>query len=178
MIKKPRIIYLVGYMGCGKTTAGKRLASVLEWNFLDLDDLIVQKYSQSIEEIFMLSGEKTFRKYESEILHNLNIETDTIISVGGGAPCFSDNMEFMKMTGKVIYLKMTSPLLKERLAADKKPRPLLKGLKEEELEKFIELRLIEREPFYMEAGLIVDGSDPDIGFLAQKAMQMFRGRGE
>jgi shikimate kinase len=178
MTKKPKIIYLVGYMGCGKSTAGRRLASVLGWHFIDLDQLIEQNYSQSIDEIFMLSGEKAFRRYESEILHNLNIEADTIISVGGGAPCFSDNMEFMKMTGKVIYLKMTPARLKDRLSADKRPRPLLKGLKENELEKFIELRLIEREPFYMQAGLVEDGNDPDIGLLAEKTMQMFRGRGE
>jgi shikimate kinase len=178
MKKKPRIIYVIGFMGCGKSTAGKKLASVLGWNFMDLDELIEKNYSQSIEEIFMLSGENAFRKYESAILHDLIIGSDTVIAVGGGTPCFSKNLEFMKMTGKVVYLKLTPVMLRNRISADKKPRPLLKGLKEEELKKFIELRLIEREPYYLQAGLVVDGTDPDIELLAEKAMQMFTGRRE
>jgi shikimate kinase len=170
-------IYLVGFMGCGKTEAGQKLASVLGWNFLDLDELIEQRYKRSIEDIFLLSGEKIFRQYESDILHNIDIKGDTVISVGGGAPCFHGNMDFMKRKGKVVYLRMTPSQLKMRLMADKKQRPLLKGLKEPDLEKFIEMRLKDRELFYMEAGLIVDGYDPDIKVLAERLMQMFRGRG-
>jgi shikimate kinase len=86
-------------------------------------------------------------------------------------------MDFMKRKGKVVYLRMTPSQLKMRLMADKKQRPLLKGLKEPDLEKFIEMRLKDRELFYMEAGLIVDGYDPDIKVLAERLMQMFRGRG-
>jgi shikimate kinase len=173
-----RKVYITGFMGCGKTTAGKKLASLLDWQFLDLDELLEKQYKKSIEEIFMLSGEKTFREYESAILHNLNIEVDTIISVGGGAPCFGDNLEYMKSTGKIIYLKMTPSQLKTRLLEDKKPRPLLKGLNEQDLEKFIELRLAERELFYMQAVLIEDGSDLDIKILAEKVKQLFRSRGK
>jgi len=178
MTREPRIVYLTGFMGCGKSTVGRKLASVLGWDFVDLDELIEMKKSQSIGEIFLLSGEKTFRQYESEILHNLDIKSDTIVSVGGGAPCFSDNSEFMKATGMVIYLKMTPAQLKERLLIDKKPRPLLKGLKDNELERFIELRLIDREPFYLQAGIVEDGNDPEIEALAEKIMKMFRGRGK
>ncbi len=102
MITRPRIAYLIGYMGCGKSTAGRKLASSLGWEFLDLDEFIEREKSQSIDEIFMLSGEKTFRQYESDILRNLDIKADTVISVGGGTPCFSENMEYMKATGKII----------------------------------------------------------------------------
>ena len=84
----------------------------------------------------------------------------------------------MKATGKVIYLKMTPAQMKERLLIDKKPRPLLKGLKDNELERFIELRLIDREPFYLQAGIVEDGNDPEIEALAEKIMKMFRGRGK
>lgn len=177
MIQAKRV-YITGFMGCGKTTAGKELASLLGWQFLDLDELIEKQYNKRIEEIFILSGEKTFREYESAILHNLNIEEDTIISVGGGAPCFGDNLDFMKRTGKIIYLRMTPVQLKTRISKDKKPRPLVKGLNEQELEKFIELRLAERELFYMQAGLIEDGSFVDIKLLAEKVMQVFRRRGK
>lgn len=175
---RARRVYITGFMGCGKTTAGKELASLLGWQFLDLDELIEKQYNKRIEEIFILSGEKTFREYESAILHNLNIEEDTIISVGGGAPCFGDNLDFMKRTGKIIYLRMTPVQLKTRISKDKKPRPLVKGLNEQELEKFIELRLAERELFYMQAGLIEDGSFVDIKLLAEKVMQVFRRRGK
>jgi shikimate kinase len=164
-------------MGSGKSTAGKKLAAIMGWDFIDLDELIEQTYSKSIAEIFMLSGETVFRKYESELLRDMNILADTVVSVGGGAPCFSGNMEYMKKNGKVIYLKMTPKELKERLMEDKKPRPLLKGLQGDELEKFIELRLIDRESFYMQANLVENGNDPDFGLLAEKTLQMFRGRG-
>ncbi|MGD0582904.1 MAG: shikimate kinase [Bacteroidales bacterium] len=172
-----KTIYLIGFMGSGKSTAGQNLATILDWHFLDLDELIEKKYKTTITDIFLLSGEKTFRQYESNILHNLNIKGDTVISVGGGAPCFHDNMDFMKRTGEVVYLRMTPAQLKMRLVADKKQRPLLKGFNETDLEKYIELKLSEREPFYLQAGVIEDGFDPDIKGLAEKLMQMFRGRG-
>ena len=168
-----RRIYLIGFMGSGKTTAGKKLATTLGWPFLDLDDIIEQKYSKSIEEIFMLSGEKTFREYEKSCLHNLGTEEDTVVSAGGGAPCFSDNMTFMNQTGRVVYLRMSPLQLKERLLSDPKPRPLLKGLNPSELERYIELKLSEREAFYNQAFLIEDGYDLDISKLAKKIIQLF-----
>jgi shikimate kinase len=172
-----RRIYLIGFMGSGKSTTGKNLASDLGWHFIDLDELISHYLKKSIDEIFILSGEKTFRQYESDILHNLTLKGDTVISVGGGAPCFFDNMDFMKKTGEVVYLKMTPSQLKNRLIADNKPRPLLKGLNESELEKFIEFRLTEREIYYLQAGVIVDASIGDVNNLTEKLAQIVRDRG-
>lgn len=168
-----RIIYLVGFMGCGKSTAGKKLAGILGWQFLDLDSIIEKKYSLKIEEIFILSGEKTFREYESDTLRSLDLKGDTIISVGGGAPCFGDNMTYMKQTGKVIYIRMTPAQLKERLVADNKPRPLIAGLDTDQLEKFIEIKLSEREIFYLRAGEIIDGFGLDINDLALRVKKNF-----
>jgi shikimate kinase len=170
----PFRIYLVGYMGSGKSTAGRKLATMLGWQFLDLDEMIEAKYASTIEKIFLLSGESTFRTYEKELLQNLEISTDSVISVGGGAPCFYGNMEYMKKTGLVIYLKMTPLQLKTRLLADTKQRPLLKGLSEDELGKFIEMKLAEREVFYLQSTLIIDGSDPDLENVRSKIAR-FRG---
>ena len=169
---QPGRIYLIGFMGSGKTTAGKRLASEIGWHFIDLDSVIEEKYGMPIDRIFMLSGEKTFREYETETLQSLSTEDNTVISVGGGAPCFFGNMDYMKKTGRVVYLKMTPAHLKKRIIEDHKKRPLIKGLNDPELEKFIELRLTDRELYYMKAGIIIDNSGSDLSKLTSKLIKI------
>jgi shikimate kinase len=168
-----RIVYITGFMGCGKTTAGKKLASALNFSFIDLDHEIEKKEHRPVSDIFAHSGEDYFRKAESETLRDLDIRADTVISTGGGTPCHGDNLLFMKKTGVLVYLKMTPRQLTSRLGDTAGKRPLLKDLKESELVDFITEKLKVREPFYEQATLIVDGVSLDIRLLSEKILNLF-----
>ena len=128
-------------MGSGKTTAGKKLASLLGWSFIDLDKKIEEQSGNTISEIFSKYGENYFRDVESEVLKSLGSERNTIISTGGGTPCFGDNMEYMIRTGLTMYLKLTPGQLRSRLSQETNERPLLKDLNKEELLEFIKKKL-------------------------------------
>jgi shikimate kinase len=157
-----RKVYIIGFMGSGKTTAGKKLAAELGWNFLDLDKLTEEKAGKSIPEIFSEEGEDYFRKIESEVLKGIEYKTDTVISTGGGAPCIENNMDFMLKTGFTVYLKLTPVELCSRLADSKGERPLINNLEKDELLTFIETTLHSREAWYNKAELTVDGFSFDI----------------
>jgi shikimate kinase len=158
----PDKLYIIGFMGSGKTTAGRKLARLLNWKFIDLDKAVEQHTGLTIPEIFSGHGEAWFRKAESEVLRNLEPEPKLVISTGGGAPCFEDNMDYMLSTGLTIYLKLTPEQLKMRLSRSKGERPLVKGLKDMELQNFIEEKLEFREKWYNKAELTFKGFDIDI----------------
>ncbi|MCJ7616788.1 MAG: shikimate kinase, partial [Desulfobacterales bacterium] len=124
---KNNIVYIIGFMGSGKSTAGKKLASHLGWSFIDLDRRIEEHTGKSIPELFSKYGEDYFRDVEANVLKRLKSQTNTIISAGGGTPCHGDNMDFMLETGLTVYLKLTSVQLKYRLSESKGERPLIKG---------------------------------------------------
>lgn len=161
-------VYIIGFMGSGKTTAGRKLASVLEWSFADLDETIEKEQGKSIEKIFSESGEDYFRGLEYKALRDLGSARNIVISTGGGAPCYHGNIDFMKKTGIVIYLKMTVGEIIRRLKGQQDSRPLVKGLEGEKLIGYIEKKLLEREPYYNQAIITENGSDPDIARLAEK----------
>jgi len=161
-----RRVYIIGFMGSGKSTVGKRLASNLGWKFLDLDKQIEHKAGQLIKNIFSSFGEDYFRRIEAETLLNLKIMEDTVISTGGGTPCFGKNMDFMMTSGLVVYLKMTPGQLKSRLEGLTTDRPLIHNLTPQELLKYISDKLSEREEYYLKAPLIVDGKNLDIRTLS------------
>lgn len=150
-------IYLVGFMGCGKSSLGKRLARKLEYDFLDLDQEIEKRTGKTIQEIFMHEGEDWFRRKEKELLHETISMQRSVISTGGGTPCHFDNMEFMNEHGVTVYLKMSSVSLTYRLENAKKKRPLVADLKGGDLHRFVKDRLEEREPFYAKAHCIIKG---------------------
>lgn len=160
-------IYLVGFMGSGKTTTAKKLASLLGWTFTDLDQLIVQNTGKSIPEIFSTLGEPYFRSIETSILRGLS-QDNIVVSTGGGAPCHDDNMDFMISSGITIYLKLTPEQLKNRLISSKTERPLIKGINKENLQDFIEKKLPDREKFYSRAQIIMEEYEIDINLLLQK----------
>jgi len=160
-----QIIYIIGFMGSGKTTTGKKLAALLGWKFEDLDKKIEEHTGLKIPEIFSNHGENYFRKVESEILRKIKDRTNTVISTGGGTPCFGDNMDYMKETGLTLYLRLTPGQLNSRLADAKYERPLIKDLDNEGLLRFIEEKLAERENWYNRAEITVEGFDPDINKL-------------
>ena len=165
MMAKNHIIYIIGFMGSGKTTAGKKLASLLGWSFIDLDKRIEEYAGKTIPEIFSQSGEDYFRIIETQILRNLKMCTKTVISTGGGTPCYIDNMDYMIETGLTIYLKLTPAELKGRLSHSKGKRPLIKDLDQNELTSFIKEKLAVREKWYERSDITMDGIDLDINLL-------------
>ncbi len=149
-------IFLIGYMGSGKTTIGKLLATKLNYSFVDMDAHIEEKQFKSVSRIFAEKGEDEFRQIEKNCLHEVAEFENVIISTGGGAPCFFDNMEYMKQHGLTIYLKLTPEELKNRLESSKaNKRPLLAERKGEELLYFIAEGLSKREPFYSQAEIVI-----------------------
>ena len=151
-----RPIFLVGFMGSGKTTWGKKLANAMGLPFLDLDHEIVKRIGMSIPEYFALHGEDRFRTVEREIMQQQLGKTG-VISTGGGTPCYFDNMDWLLEHGTVLYLKHSPKSLWNRLSnSDVNKRPALKGMTGDDLLAFIETKLAERAPFYERSGIIVD----------------------
>jgi len=155
-MQKADKIYMIGFMGSGKSTAGRKLAQYLNWSFVDLDEMIEKKAGMKISEIFSQKGEESFRLFESEALSETGSASHTVIATGGGAPCFGNNMDFMQAHGLTIYLKLTPGKLKERVARSNDRRPLLQGISSDNLEKYISGKLSEREKWYLSAKLIID----------------------
>lgn len=161
------LIFLIGYMGCGKSTAGKKLASKLKAGFADLDDYIEEQYGRSVDEIFETEGENRFRELEYNGLKHFLEKDKLVLAVGGGTPCFYDNMELMKRYGITVYLKMSAEALASRLLSAKKVRPLIKNKSEAELKTYINAHLEKREPFYLQAQYKVKAKDLDVDELAE-----------
>jgi shikimate kinase len=159
-------------MGSGKTHSGSRLAGLLGWNFTDLDKSIEEHAGKTIPEIFAVNGETWFRNLETEVLRSLRSASDTVISTGGGTPCFGDNMDFMLETGLTLYLKLTPGQLKSRLSNTRGERPLIKDLNDEGLLSYIEEKLEFREKWYSRAELTLDGFNTDVRFIYSKVSAM------
>jgi shikimate kinase len=157
-----RKIYIIGFMGSGKTTAGKKLAAVLGWPFIDLDKKIEEKAGKSIPELFSEDGEEYFRGIESETLKSFENCSDAVIASGGGTPCYADNMDYMLATGLTVYLKLTPSQLCSRLSESGGERPLIKNLGKAELLAFIEEKLYYRERWYNRAEINIEGFDIDV----------------
>lgn len=156
-----RAIILVGYMCVGKTTVGKALAERLGRTFYDLDWYIEERYRMKVPEIFARRGEQAFRQLERRMLHEAAAFEQTVLSCGGGTPCFFDNMEYMNSVGRVVYLKATPQTILAHLALSRGERPLLRGKSPAELEAFVTEQLAGREPYYRRAAYTVEVSPLD-----------------
>jgi shikimate kinase len=152
-------IFLVGFMGCGKSFIGRRLADLLGFQFVDVDTLIENTEGVTIAQLFENQGETHFRQIETDTLKRLGKWSEVVIATGGGAACFHNNMDWMNANGVTIYLKATPELLLSRLKSEAEKRPLLRGRSEPELLDFIRQKLADREPFYSQATLIVKQND-------------------
>lgn len=152
-------IFLIGFMGCGKSKLGKAVANKLELPFLDLDDLVEAKNQMSIPDLFAAFGEQGFRDREKQTLQEAAIANDAIIATGGGAPCFFDNMDWMNKNGVTVFIDTPVKVLADRLINARVERPLVKGKSYEELVDFIEMKLEERRPFYNQAQVVLRGVD-------------------
>ncbi|WP_153641202.1 shikimate kinase [Prolixibacter sp. NT017] len=148
-------IYLIGYMGCGKSTLGRKLAQRLNLCFIDLDKYIEERNFRTIPTIFAEEGEEGFRLCEKKALEEIADFENLVVATGGGAPCFFENMELMNRTGATIYIAPPTEILVERLLKSKNERPLIKGKSREELTRFIDENLQKRAPFYEKASLII-----------------------
>lgn len=148
-------IFLLGFMGSGKTKLGKRLSKLLKYSFIDLDQRIEEKEGRSISKIFKESGESYFRKAESAYLYSINNISATVVATGGGTPCFHNNMDWMLQHGKCVWIKVSNEELFRRLKDTKDKRPLLRNLTDTELKDFIREKLEERTPYYSRAHLVI-----------------------
>jgi shikimate kinase len=148
-------IFLIGYMGSGKSTIGKQLAPMLDLEFIDLDRYIENRWFRPIPQIFKEDGEEGFRKIEQKALTEVSEFENVVIATGGGAPCFFNNMELMNETGTTVYLAPDNNTLTERLLQSKSERPLIKGKSKEELRSFITETIKLRELFYNKSKIII-----------------------
>jgi shikimate kinase len=155
-------IFLIGYMGSGKTTIGKLLAKQLGFTFLDMDAYIEEKYFKTISQIFATHGETYFREIERKCLHEVALFENTVIATGGGTPCFYDNMEVMNTAGTTVYLKYSAEELANRLSSAANKRPLIAEKKGDELLEFISKTLLTREVFYNKAQHLIFGTEAEI----------------
>jgi len=149
-------IYLVGYMGSGKTTIGRKLAKKLDFQFVDVDHFIENRQRKTVSEIFSEKGEDAFRLMEHKALEEISLFENVIVSTGGGAPCFYNNMELMNKSGLTIFLKTSPEELTKRLSITKNKRPLLKGKTPEEIQTFVAGSLEKRNYYYHQARMIFD----------------------
>ncbi len=158
-------IVLVGYMGSGKSTIGKILANKLGLDFWDLDEYIETSEGSAISKLFKEKGEIYFRKKENEYLERLlKDEHNFVLSTGGGAPCYGNNMEVIqKGTKNVFYLKVSIGELVKRLSTQKSERPLIKNIPDSDLPEFIGKHLFERGFFYEKAwhSILCDGKEAE-----------------
>jgi len=152
-------VYLLGYMGAGKSTYGYKLAKNLNIDFIDLDNYIENKYKFTISSFFKVLGEEAFRIIEHFCLKEISDTDNFIVATGGGTPCFFNNMEIIKKSGFSIYLRLTDKQLLNRLINAKKKRPLIKNKTNEELLSFISKTLYTREKFYLQSDAVIDAID-------------------
>lgn len=155
-------VYIVGYMGAGKSSAAKRIANKINWTSCDLDTLFEEKYKISVHDFFRKYGEDAFRKLESELLKNTSGISQSIIATGGGTPCFFDNMSWMNENGVTVFLQISPQTSFNRLAHSKKKRPLLQDKNETELMDFIKKQYDLRMPYYQKAQYVIKGESIDI----------------
>ncbi|WP_185864636.1 shikimate kinase [Blattabacterium cuenoti] len=150
-------ITLIGYMGSGKSSLGKKLSKKLNFIFYDLDYIISETYGVSISSLFKEKGESFFRRIEHLMLKKILKKNHSyILSVGGGTPCYHQNIHFMNKHSKTIYLKANTHTLFNRLILEKEKRPLISHLSKKELFRFIMKHLLKRIPFYEKASIRIE----------------------
>ena len=148
------MLYLIGFMGVGKTTIGKQIAALNKVVFIDTDSQIEKETSKSIKEIFETDGEIAFRKLETDTIRSINRKA--IIACGGGLPAHNNNIEYLKHKGTVIYLKASTETLIKRLAKKKNKRPLISNITNAKRLEFIRKILKERGETYKQADYTIE----------------------
>ncbi len=161
-------LFLVGFMGSGKTHWGKLLAKKLQLPFFDMDRVITEKEQKTIADIFSDKGEEHFRYMEREVLEKIVEENEHfVLSCGGGTPCFFNNIQFMKQKGKVVWLNTKIDTLVKRLLIDKNKRPLLKNIADQELKSYILKKILGRKLYYEQADIVVNEESLSVDTFAE-----------
>jgi shikimate kinase len=162
-------------MGSGKSHCGKKIAVHLGVPFIDLDEEIEKAEKKSISNLFAEEGEVEFRKMEASALRAFvkkysidKSSVNAVVSCGGGTPCYHDNMDFMNQHGLTVWLNPAIEMLVDRLKKEQDHRPLIAGMSEDELEKFITSKLAERVSFYSKATLHINNSECSIDLIEKK----------
>ena len=149
-------IFLIGFMGCGKTHWGRILSEKLNVPFFDLDEKIVEQQEESIAEIFETEGEEHFRVIEKDVLHLLTESHESfVMATGGGTPCFFNNIDYLKRQGTVVWINCSTECLYNRLVKEKDKRPLIRNIPDEELRSYIIKKYSSRKIFYQQATVIL-----------------------
>jgi shikimate kinase len=166
-------IFLVGFMGCGKTHWGKELSAQLQIPFFDLDQKIEEKEEKSINEVFAEKGEEYFRLLEKEVLHMLVESHDSfIMACGGGTPCFYNNIDYMNKKGTTVWINCSTTCLVERLHKDKEKRPLIKDLDDDQLHLYVMKKVGDRRIFYQQAKIILTEEEISIENIINRVSQL------
>lgn len=159
-------IFLIGFMGSGKSHWGRQLSQGLQLPYFDLDDVITQLEKRPIAEIFAVEGEEYFRRKEQEQLDRLIRDYPAFVcSTGGGTPCFFNNIDRMKSAGTVVWLNTSPDALVVRLLKEKEKRPLIRDVSDEELLSFIRKKMNDRRLYYEQAHVHVDEDQVDLDSL-------------
>ncbi len=165
-------VFLIGFMGSGKTHWGRRLGDKLQIPFYDLDTVITAKENRSVSDIFAEKGEEYFRYLEKDTLEEVVEEQENfILSCGGGTPCFFNNIEFMKKSGKVVWLNTSTDMLRQRLLKERTSRPLIREITDDELQQYILRKLRERRMYYQQADVTVSEENTTLEELIRLLLQ-------
>ena len=165
-------VFLIGFMGAGKTSIGKELSVRMNCSFVDLDLFIERRYHKTIRRIFEEKGEEAFREIECRALREVAEFEDVVISTGGGTPCFHQNMMFMNEQGTTVYLKASNDELVRRIKLNISSRPLLKDFTDDRLSRFVEETITKRRSFYEQAKIVFSSENQNIALDASTLMQL------
>jgi len=156
-------------MGSGKTHWGRLLSQKLSIPFFDLDEQVTEHSGKSIVDIFNSEGEESFRLQETDVLHIITESHDSfVMACGGGSPCYFNNIDYMNRAGTTVWINTALPVLFQRLVAEKDRRPLIKGLSDEQLKKFISKKFADRKIYYEQADVMIDEEPVETEKLIEK----------
>lgn len=162
-------IFLIGFMGSGKTHWGRLLSQKLSIPFFDLDEQVTEHAGKSIPEIFATEGEEQFRMMEKDVLYIITeSHTSFVMACGGGSPCYFNNIEYMNQAGTTVWINTPLDILFERLVKEKDKRPLIKELSAEQLRGFIGKKFAGRKIYYEQADVTVDDEPVQLDKLIEK----------
>jgi shikimate kinase len=162
-------IFMIGFMGCGKTHWGKQLSEKLQTPFFDLDKLIEEQEGKTITEIFAEMGEEYFRMLEKDVLYMITESHETfVMACGGGTPCFFNNIDYMKSRGTTVWINCGTEILYSRLVKEKEQRPLIRSIPDDELKYYIIKKYSDRKIFYQQAHVILAEDDVTLEALIEK----------
>lgn len=162
-------IFLIGFMGSGKTHWGRQLSQKLGISFFDLDEQVSTHSGKTIPEIFAADGEEHFRLLEKEVLYIITESHDSfVMACGGGSPCFFNNIEYMNQAGTTVWINTPKDILFGRLVKEKEKRPLIKNLSDDQLHSFISRKFSDRKIYYEQADITVDEEPVLLDHLIEK----------